>query len=109
MWHSNDKYRRVIYRCNHKFDGDRKCETPHVTEEEVKAAFVRAMNEVITERDEIITNIKLIRQTVCDTAALEEERDKLQSEMEVVVELTQSCVEQNARTAQKYRYELCGS
>lgn len=62
VWHSNDKYRRVIYRCNHKFDGDRKCETPHVTEEEVKAAFVRAMNEVITERDEIITNIKLIRQ-----------------------------------------------
>ena len=100
VWHSNDKYRRVIYRCNHKFDGDRKCETPHVTEEEVKAAFVKAMNTVITERDEIIANIKLIRQTVCGTAALEKERDKLQSEMEIVVELTQSCVEQNARTAQ---------
>lgn len=32
--------------------------------------------------------------------ALEEERDKLQSEMEVVVELTQNCMAENARTAQ---------
>ena len=51
VWHSNDKYRRVIYRCNHKFDGNRKCETPHVTEEEIIAAFIKAMNTLITERD----------------------------------------------------------
>lgn len=25
VWHSNDKYRRVIWQCNHKFDGDTKC------------------------------------------------------------------------------------
>lgn len=73
VWHSNDKYHRVIYRCNHKFDGNRKCEALHATEEEIIAAFIKAMNMVITERDEIIGNIKLIRQTVCDTAGLEEE------------------------------------
>ncbi len=100
VWHSNDKYRRVIYRCNHKFDGNRKCETPHVTEEEIIAAFIKAMNTVITERDEIIANIQLIRQTVCGTADLEEEQDKLRSEMEIVVKLTQGCVAENARTAQ---------
>ena len=55
---------------------------------------------VITERDEIIGNIKLIQQTICDTTALEEEQDKIRSEMEIVVELTQSCVAENARTAQ---------
>ena len=27
-WHSTDKYRRVIYRCNKKYDGH-KCQTPH--------------------------------------------------------------------------------
>ena len=27
-WHSIDKYRRVIYRCNKKYDGH-KCQTPH--------------------------------------------------------------------------------
>ena len=25
VWHSNDKYRRVIWQCNHKFDGGEKC------------------------------------------------------------------------------------
>ena len=100
VWHSNDKYRRVIYRCNHKFDGNRKCETPHVTEEEIIAAFIKAMNTLITEKDEIIENIHLIRQTVCDVTALEQEQDKLRNEMEIVVELTQSCVAENARTAQ---------
>ena len=39
VWHSTDKYRRVIYRCNKKYDGH-KCQTPHVTEGEVKTAFV---------------------------------------------------------------------
>lgn len=28
----NDKYRRVIWRCNHKFDNDKKCSTPHLDE-----------------------------------------------------------------------------
>ena len=28
VWHSTDKYRRVIYRCNKKYDGH-KCQTPH--------------------------------------------------------------------------------
>ena len=36
VWHSNTKYRRVIYCCNHKYDGEKKCSTPHVTEAEVK-------------------------------------------------------------------------
>ena len=58
------------------------------------------MNTLITEKDEIIENIQLIRQTVCDVTALEQEQDKLRSEMEIVVELTQSCVAENARTAQ---------
>ena len=27
-WHSTDRYRRVIWQCNGKFKGERKCETP---------------------------------------------------------------------------------
>ena len=46
VWHSNDKYRRVIYRCNHKYGGH-KCHTPHVTEREVKTAFVTAFNRIL--------------------------------------------------------------
>ena len=99
VWHSTDKYRRTIYRCNNKYDGQ-KCQTPHVTEEEIKTAFVKAFNQLVTERDEIIANARLIKQTLCDTTVLTEEKVKLQQELAVLVEMTENCVRQNARIAQ---------
>ena len=99
VWHSTDKYRRIIYRCNNKYDGQ-KCHTPHVTEEEIKEAFVTAFNRLVTERDEIIANARIVRQTLCDTTALTEEKAKLQQELAVLVEMTEKCVMQNARIVQ---------
>ena len=99
VWHSTDKYRRTIYRCNNKYDG-KKCQTPHVTEEEIKEAFVMAFNRLVTEREEIIANAQLVRQTLCDTTALTEEKAKLQQELAVLVEMTEKTVMQNARIAQ---------
>ena len=64
VWHSTDKYRRTIYRCNNKYDGQ-KCRTPHVMEKEIKEAFVTAFNRLVTEREEIVTNARLVRQTLC--------------------------------------------
>ena len=99
VWHSTDKYRRTIYRCNNKYDG-KKCQTPHVTEEEIKEVFVTAFNRLVTEREEIVSNATLVRQTLCDTTALVEERTKLQQELAVLVEMTEKCIRENARIAQ---------
>ena len=99
VWHSTDRYRRVIYRCNRKYNGD-KCQTPHVTEDKVKAAFVSAYNQLVTEKKEIIANAEIIRRTLCVTDALQEEKSKLEDEMAVLVEMTQNIVAENARIAQ---------
>ncbi len=45
VWHSNDKYRRVVWQCNSKFKDKTRCKTPHLTEDEVKAAFIRLVNK----------------------------------------------------------------
>ena len=100
VWHSTDRYRRVIYRCNRKYSGEDKCQTPHVTEDEVKAAFVSAYNQLVTEKKEIIANAEIIRKTLCVTDALQEEKGKLEEEMAVLVEMTQNIVAENARVAQ---------
>lgn len=71
-----------------------------MTEEEIKAAFVTAFNRLVTERDEIIANARLVRQTLCDTTALTEEKGKLQQELAVLVEMTEKAVRENARIAQ---------
>lgn len=99
VWHSTDAYKKTIYRCNHKYNGD-KCHTPHVTEDEVRTAFVSAYNQLVSERKKIIANAEIIRQTLCVTTALVEERDRLEADMAVLVEMTQNIVAENARIAQ---------
>ena len=99
VWHSTDKYRRVIYRCNNKYDGH-KCQTPHVTEDEVKAAFVTAFNKLVTEREEVIANARLVQKTLCATEELEQEKSALAEELAVVVKMLEECVAENARIAQ---------
>lgn len=99
VWHSTDQYRKVVYRCNHKYK-DEKCQTPHVTEDEVKALFIKAYNELISEKKEIIANAELIRKTHCITDGLLEEKQKLEDEILVLVEMTQNLVAENARVAQ---------
>jgi len=100
VWHSTEyKYRKVIYRCNHKY-GNEKRQTPHVTEDEIKEMFVKAYNELVFEKKKILGNLYLIRTTFFDTPDIIAERDRLQEEMTVLVEMTHSCAAENARIAQ---------
>ena len=111
VWHSNDKYRRVIYQCNHKFDGEKKCSTPHLTEDEIKAAFAAAYNRFLAGRDEIIRNTETVIGQLSDSSGLETEREKLEQEMAVLAEMVQNCVAENARTAMdqgKYQERYSG-
>ena len=100
VWHSNDKYRRVIWQCNHKFDGGEKCSTPHLDEETIKQLFIKALNILAEERDLIIAGFEEIRDTAFSTEALEAEAEVLTGEINTVAELIQKCIDENARIAQ---------
>lgn len=54
VWHSNDKYRKVIWQCNNKFKNKEKCKTPHLTEEQMKEEFVKAFNNLVSNKEEVI-------------------------------------------------------
>lgn len=99
VWHSTDKYRCTIWQCNHKFNGDEKCGTPHLTEEEVQRYYLSAVNKLLTDRDDIIGTFELAKSAAFDTTALAAERDELQSELLVVSELLQQCIQENAHVA----------
>lgn len=98
--HSTDKYRKVIYRCNHKFDGVRKCRTPHLTDGEIKQRFVQAANELLYEKEELLQNTKAMVDKVCDTTELEEDQQTVLKEMNVLVVRTQDIITKNSRVAQ---------
>lgn len=99
VWHSTDKYRRVIWQCNHKY-GDEKCPTPHLAEDEIKAAFLCAANKALADKDTVIQTFRLIQDSVFDTSALEQEKTELTEELNVVAGLIQDGIYQNAHVAQ---------
>lgn len=99
VWHSTDKYRKVIWQCNHKYGGD-KCSTPHLTDEEIKAAFIAAANKALADKNTVIETFRIIRDTVFDTSALEQERTELTDELNIVAGLIQDGIYQNAHVAQ---------
>lgn len=100
VWHSNDKYRRIIWQCNGKFRNEKKCTTPHLTEDEIRAAFVKAMNRLIVNKDTIITDCRMLMKEFTDCKALEQEMAQAQSEMDVLSDLLRKMIEENAHTIQ---------
>jgi len=99
-WHSTSKYRRIIYRCNGKYDGDQKCGTRHLIEADIRTAFLDAVNQLLANRDEIITNLTAIQAELFDTTALTSEQAALKTELGVITGLINEAIAENARVAQ---------
>ena len=99
VWHSNDKYRRVVWRCNRKYDGDQPCGTPHFDEETLKQLFLSALNTLVGKRNEIRDSFDAIRSTVFDTDALEVELAQVEAEMSIAAEQVARSIRENAMVA----------
>lgn len=100
VWHSNDPYRKVIWRCNSKFKGEAKCATPHLDTETIQQKFLIAYNRLMADRESVISDCALMRRVLSDTTALDAELDNLNEEITVVSELVKTCVKENASTSQ---------
>ena len=99
VWHSNSKYRKVIWQCNHKFQNDEHCNTPHLTDEEIQQAFLTAANSMLATKATVIADAKEMMGLLFDTTALEQEQDELLQETQLVSDMVQQCIQENARIA----------
>ncbi|SUN22470.1 putative site-specific recombinase [Streptococcus agalactiae] len=77
-----------------------KCQTPHVTEEEIKVWFLSAINQLLSNRDEIIANTELLIDMAKDTSPLENKMDDLEQQLETIRQDIGDLVDRNARKAQ---------
>jgi len=100
VWHSNDPYRKVIWRCNSKFKGEAKCATPHLDTETIQRKFLIAYNRLMADRESVISDCASMRRVLSDATTLDAELDDLNEEITVVAELVKACVRENASTAQ---------
>lgn len=98
IWHSNDPYRKVIWRCNRKFNGKYVCETPTLDADEIKEKFIIAYNQLLGNRKELLEACELMCEEVGDCSSLNAEIDKLNEEIEEVTETVNRFVKENAST-----------
>ena len=103
VWHSNSKYRRTIWQCNEKFAGEWKCQTPHLREEDIKARFLVAFNQLLDSKDTLLEDCRLMQNHLTDCSTIDTELDDLLREIEVVTELTKRCIQENAQSAQSQK------
>lgn len=100
VWNStSEKYRKTIWQCNDKFK-DKKCNTPHISEEFLKECFIKAFNILFDMKQEIIDNCEMISATLTDCTYIDGEIAKINEELEVLTELVNKCVQENASISQ---------
>jgi ElaB/YqjD/DUF883 family membrane-anchored ribosome-binding protein len=100
VWHSNDKYRKVIWQCNSKYKNEEKCNTPFINEEDLKKAFVEVFNGVINNKGEILRGYEeVIKELIC-TKDLDDKIYELEKESKKIFDEINRCIRDNATKAQ---------
>ena len=92
VWHSNSKYRRVIYQCNSKFKGEHFCTTPHLYEPEIQQKFLNAFAQYFEQRETIVKNCRFVLNQLKKQTA---EHEALQAEFDEINEKLKRYIEQS--------------
>ena len=113
VWHSNDSYRKVIWRCNRKFSkGQQKCQTPTVNEETIKKLFLEAYNIMMGNREQLLGDCKSMYEALADFSDLDARIKELTEEIRFVSDMSAALIKQHATQAEseeeynKHRAEL---
>ena len=102
VWHSTDSCRKLIWRCNSKFQGHSKCETATLDAEVIKSMYLRAYSQLMGNREHLLEDCEMMRETLADNSMLEEEMLALEEEIKVVAELVNQCVKDNISSPQSH-------
>lgn len=100
VWHSNDKYRKVVYQCNDKFNkSHEKCKTPALSESEIKRMFIDAYSEFMSDRTKVVSDCREMISILDNTEELENRINEANKKAEEIVILVKNLVETNSKIA----------
>lgn len=101
VWHSTDKYRKVMYQCNNKFKKNhKKCRTPSKTEQELKSLFIKAYNLLMLDREQLFDDCLDVKKLLADTTQEDVEVARLEAELTSIAEQVEQMIRTNASTEQ---------
>ena len=86
-WHSNDKYRKVIFRCRNKYHKKTYCWTGWFTKEELQGFFLTALNERLRGKNELADNLMAINEELFAVKELEAKMKKYDDKRKALQEV----------------------
>jgi len=116
-WHSTDPYKRRVWQCNGKYrerGGGARCKTPHLSEEQLRGAFVEAFNQIIVDRNWHLAVLETTLVSLADIIDLNAEAQTLEERSAGLFAQLETMIADNARRAQdqqdyQARYEALHS
>ncbi len=99
-WHAGSKYEKRIWRCNHKYTGDGPCKTPHISDEQITAAFLDAVHTLLASRSTVDEAIDQALAAELDTTDLNFEADQMFARVSAAADAIDDLIAHNARIAQ---------
>lgn len=96
VWHSTDKYRRVIWQCNSKFRNETKCTTPHVDETILRDRFLRALSQYMADPEERIEGLRYVQRSMSDTDFIDADIEQAEQDLQLLSGMMRNCIMLNA-------------
>lgn len=82
VWHSNDKYRKTVWRCA---DKDKFCcKTPCLSEEQIRKIFTLAVNRYLRRRTDILNDIYILKDKVKNIKGFEDFLEQLKNRPNII-------------------------
>ncbi len=106
VWHSTDRNRSIIWRCNNKYKtdvpragGGKKCCTRHVTEGEVMEAFSRVITDLIVQKSQVLEACKTVLSDLMNTTAIDAKLAKAHDDAEALALRVKALIDAQAKDA----------
>ena len=100
VWHSDNKYRKHIWQCNHKYYNKVTCTTPNLDEDEIKNAFVVVFNQVLEEKERHVSRLERLLAQFADTSGLEKQLEVARAEHTSLMNDLRCYINENTRQIQ---------
>lgn len=100
VWHSNSRYKRSVWHCNRKYDQDSACNTPTLTEMEIKDAYLQAVRLIWKDKASFISRLEQRLIKLSHTSELERALEAAQNSYSKLINEQRLYMEENARVIQ---------
>lgn len=100
IWHSSDKHKKYIWRCNQKYVGDLRCSTPNLLEKDIEEGFVIAFNQLLRDKEWYIQHFTEILSPLTDASEFEQQLTEKMAAHADLLEQMRSYMAENTRQIQ---------